>query len=82
MMQGLAMDFVRNQYRHCKPILVFGAAEALLKKLSIPSRFSTGETDPALVFSESDSPGPAIEDFCMALGMHRNFGRETDPPEV
>ena len=35
-----------------------------------------------LVFSESDSAGPAIEDFCMALGMHRNFGRETDPPEV
>ncbi len=29
MKQGLAHDFVRDQYRHCKPILAFGAAEAL-----------------------------------------------------
>ena len=82
MKQGLAHDFVRDQYRHCKPILAFGAAESLLTKLSIPRQFVTGEVDPGLVFGQSDAPDAAIEAFCKALGMHRNFGRETDPPRI
>ena len=82
MRHGPALDFVRDQYRHCKPILVFGGADALLKKLSIPTQLPTGEEDPALVFAESDASSSVIEAFCTALGAHRNFDRETDPPIV
>ena len=80
--QGYAMDFVRDQYRHCKPILIFGEAEAVLQKLSIPRQAPTGDVDPGLIFGESDAPERDIEAFFIALGMHRSFVRETDPPMV
>ncbi len=82
MNHGFALDFVRDQYRHCKPILVFGGADALLRKLSIPRELPTGESDPGLVFGEADAPSSAIEAFFTAVGLHRHFQRETDPPTV
>jgi catalase len=82
MSHGLAMEFVREHYRHCKPILVFGAAEAVLKKLSIVRELPAGGADPGLLFGESDAPENVIESFCALLGKHRDFGRETDPPRI
>ena len=34
--EALAVEFVRNQYRHCKAMLVMGAATALMSKADIP----------------------------------------------
>ena len=33
---GQAMDFIKNQYRHCKPILALEGASALLEAAGIP----------------------------------------------
>ena len=79
---GFALDFVREQYRHCKPMLVFGGAEMLLNKASISRELPTGEADPGLVFGDAESPTSAIEAFFTAVGLHRHFQRETDPPKV
>ena len=35
---GHALEFMRDQYRHCKPICVMGAAGGLLKTAGIPLR--------------------------------------------
>jgi catalase len=80
--QGHAHDFVRDQYRHCKPMLVLPGAETLLRKLSIPRTLPTGAADPGLLFGDADDHAAAVEAFVAAIGRHRHFARETDPPPV
>ncbi len=77
-----ALDFVREQYRHCKPIMVMGAGAGLLKKAGVPPTLPDGSHDPALVGAEGEDLAPALEAFKKALGTHRSFARETDPPMV
>ena len=73
MKHGFAHDFVRDQYRHCKPMLVLGAAEALLKKLGIPRTLPGGADDPGLLFGEGGETDALIEAFMAAVGGHRHF---------
>jgi catalase len=77
-----ALDFVREQYRHCKPIMVLGAGAALLKQASVPPTLPDGSPDPALIGAEDDDLAQAIAAFKTALASHRSFARETDPPMV
>jgi catalase len=71
-----AIDFVREQYRHCKPILVLGAGAGLLAKAMVPTALPDGSDDPGLLL---DAP---LASFIEALAGHRAFARETDPPMV
>jgi len=77
-----AQDFVREQYRHCKPILVFGAGAGLLKQASVPPALPDGSNDPALIGADGEDLAPAIAALKKALAGHRSFARETDPPMV
>ena len=77
-----ALDFIREQYRHCKPIMVVGAGAMLLKQAAIPPTLPDGSVDPALIGAESDDLAPAIDAFKQALASHRSFARESDPPPV
>ncbi|MGZ8290446.1 MAG: catalase [Telluria sp.] len=77
-----ALDFVREQYRHCKPILVLGAGAALLQKASVPPTLPDGSDDPALLGAHGEDLKQALAAFKEALAGHRSFGRETDPPMV
>ncbi|WP_296952092.1 catalase [uncultured Massilia sp.] len=70
------IDFVREQYRHCKPILALGAGVDLLAKAMIPATLPDGSADPGLLV---DAP---VDAFKQALASHRAFARETDPPMV
>jgi len=76
---GEALEFVRDQYRHCKPILILGWGHLLLEAIGLPSM-------PDTVGGVLVAPGEATEDaataFLEALGEHRFFDRETDPPKV
>jgi len=71
-----AIDFVREQYRHCKPILALGGGANLLAKAMIPLTLPDGSDDPALLVDGT------LEAFATALAGHRAFARETDPPMV
>ncbi|MDQ6629624.1 MAG: catalase [Pseudomonadota bacterium] len=77
---GQAVEFLKDQYRHCKPILVLGANSALLEKAGLPLSLPDGGADPGLIVGGADSE--AASAFITALGMHRHFARETDPPRV
>ncbi len=79
-MDGRALEFVKDQYRHCKPILVLDGA-ALLEKAGIPSTLPSGQPDPGLVFGEG-AEASVVEAFVGALEKHRHFDREADPPVV
>jgi len=71
-----AIDFVREQYRHCKPILALGAGAGLLARAMVPTSLPDGSADPGMLV---DAPLGA---FIEALASHRAYVRETDPPLV
>lgn len=77
---GHAAEFIKDQYRHCKPILVFGDT-TLLEAAAIPLQLPEGENDPGIIIVGAGA-GSGIEDFVTALAAHRHFARESDPPRV
>jgi catalase len=76
---GLALEFVKDQYRHGKTILAFGGASALLRAAGIPPALPDGAADPGVIVDET---GAGPDAFLAALATHRHFARETDPPRV
>ena len=75
---GHAVEFVKDQYCHCKAILAFGAAGTLLEKAGLP----LDEDDAALFLAEPGKAGPATKAFLTALAKHRSWDRAMDPPPV
>jgi catalase len=75
------MDFIKDQYRHCKPILALGASTALLDKAEVPAKLPSGEPDTGIVLGGKSVPA-AAEAFIQAIARHRHPERETDPPPV
>jgi catalase len=77
---GQAVEFLKDQYRHCKTILVSHAGDGLLDAAGIPGNWkSDPDEDPGLLRHEGAG---AIEAFVAALAHHRHFERETDPPRI
>ncbi|HKU44663.1 MAG TPA: catalase [Polyangiales bacterium] len=79
---GHAKEFLKDQYRHCKTILLVGAARSLLAAAGIPAELVDGEPDEGLLQIEAGDTERAITAFVAALTKHRHFERETDPPRV
>jgi catalase len=77
---GRTAEFIKDQYRHCKPILAFGDSAQLLEACGITSSLPTGEPDPGLI-AGADSTDVA-DRFVEAIAKHRHYVRETDPPRV
>jgi catalase len=68
---GHAREFLRDQYRHCKPILLVGAGVEVAKAAGVPT---DDRTDWAIARN--------VRAFIGAVGKHRNWDRATDPPRV
>ncbi len=79
---GRLIEYLKDQYRHCKPLLVLGAARTLLQAAGIPAALPDGTQDTTLVAAEDADAQAAAATFLSALARHRNFDRETDPPLV
>lgn len=84
---GQALEFVKDQYRHCKPLLVLGMARSILDAVGIGTTLPDGEDDPGVVLLQGDERrngglDDALSRFVAALARHRIFERETDPPPV
>jgi catalase len=75
---GHALEFVKDQYRHCKAILAIGAGRALLEKAMIPLE---GD-DPALILAGPGKGAASMKAFMAAIAKHRNWDRAMDPPPV
>ncbi|WP_423600445.1 catalase [Roseateles sp. MS654] len=74
----LAVNFVQDVYRHCKPILVLGPESALLEAARAPASADEAGDDAALFF-HSPGTGEAVAGFVAALGQPRRFDREKEP---
>ena len=46
---GRTLEFIKDQYRHCKPILALGAGDQLLGACGIDTALPDGEADPGLI---------------------------------
>ena len=75
---GHAVEFVKDQYRHCKAILALGAGRTLLEKAGLPLDLD----DAALLVAAPGKAAPATKAFFAALAQHRNWDRAVDPPPV
>ena len=78
---GHALEFIKDQYRHCKPILALERWQALVENAGVPARLPSGEPDPGLLLLDGDA-GEALPEFIEAIAKHRHFEREMDPPAV
>jgi catalase len=79
---GHAMEFLKDQYRHCKPILALGASGKLLEAAGIWTTLPSGENDPGVLHWEAGNIAKAAAAFAEAIAKHRHFERETLPPRV
>jgi len=86
---GHAVEFVRDQYRHCKPILLYETSAALTTKAGISPSLPDGAPDPGVVQGASApakgqkvAADNGVGAFIQALSKHRHFEREDDPPMV
>jgi catalase len=77
---GRTLEFIKDQYRHCKPILVLAEGADLLQACGIDTTLPNGQAD-AGVLVASDAAS-VTDDFVAAIAKHRHFARETDPPRV
>jgi catalase len=68
---GHPREFLRDQFRHGKAILMLGAGERVVAAAGVPVN---GDSDWALVRD--------IAAFMDAVGQHRNWDRPTDPPRL
>jgi catalase len=79
---GQALEFLKDQYRHCKTVLILGSATTLLQKAGIPEALESGDADPGLLVFDTADVESALSVFIEAVSRHRHFERETDPPRI
>ena len=82
---GHTAEFIRDQFRHCKTILVLGASRQLLTHAGVPlatdkSLAQGGAVGLVVVERGQEEAGTTA--FLQALAKHRHFGREMDPPPI
>jgi catalase len=75
---GHAVEFLKDQYRHCKTILAIGAGERLLDAARIPA--ADTREDPGIL--RLPNAARAAAPFITAVAKHRHFDRQTDPPLI
>jgi catalase len=78
---GRTLEFIKDQYRHCKTILALGDSKDLLARAGISLTLPSGAIDPGLLVEEDDSSATA-KAFIAAVGRHRHQERDRDPPLV
>jgi catalase len=82
-MQGRALEFIRDTYRHCKTIMALGSGSMLLDKAGIPLTLEAGGADPGIIRAGGrDDATQALGAFTQGVARHRHYERETDPPRV
>lgn len=79
---GHALEFIREQYRHCKPILVLGAGKEVVEKAGVKLTLPSGQPDPGVLYFQDEDVDNILPQFIEAIAAHRHFEREIDPPRV
>ncbi|MDB5896187.1 MAG: catalase, partial [Rhodoferax sp.] len=79
---GHTMEFIKDQYRHGKTIMAFGASSSLLEKAEVSDQLPGGVADAGVILALPEDTETAIRSFTAAMALHRHPQREMDPPPV
>ncbi len=79
---GHAMEFIKDQYRHAKPILALGDAADLVENAGAPAVLASGEPDPGMLIARHATAADMLPDFIAAIAKHRHYERQSDPPPL
>jgi catalase len=79
---GHTLEFLKDQYRHCKSIWAMGQSATLLQRAGISEILPGGEPDPGLLLTPAAKAGAALTEFIAAIGKHRHPQRDSDPPLI
>jgi len=79
---GQVLEFLKDQYRHCKTLLAVGAGTTVLEAAGMSLELPDGSPDPGVLLFDSQQAAEAVERFAKALAKHRHFVRQTDPPVI
>jgi catalase len=79
---GHALEFIKDQYRHAKPILALGAGADLVESAGAPALLPSGKPDPGMLVALHANAAEALPAFIAAIGRHRHHERELDPPAL
>jgi catalase len=79
---GHTLEFLKEQYRHCKTILVLGASRSFTEQLGISHKLPSGGEDTGLLFADSADAAAACDAFIAAIAMHKHTVRDSDPPLI
>jgi catalase len=81
-LDGRTLEFVKDQYRHCKTILALGGASKILTTAGIPLTLPSGEADPGVLIEGQNGNEANPQGFIAAIARHRHVERDRDPPLV
>jgi len=74
---GHAVEFIKEQYRHCKPILALGIGKDLIVSAGVKLNLASGEPDPGvLTWEQPENIDETFMRFIEAIAAHRHFQRE------
>ena len=76
---GHTMEYIKDQFRHCKAILALGAARKLLELAGVDVAQGDG---PGLIVADSGKAAEAGVRFVAAITAHRHPSRDSDPTRV
>jgi catalase len=79
---GHALEFIKDQYRHAKPILALGEGADLVENAGAPANLPSGDPDPGMLSAKQGGAREALPAFIKAIARHRHHEREMDPPAV
>jgi catalase len=79
---GHALEFIKDQYRHAKPILALGEGADLVENAGAPATLPSGEPDPGMLVAKHGRAREILPAFIKAIARHRHHERETDPPAL
>jgi catalase len=76
---GHTMEFVKDQFRHCKSILALGTGRELLEMAGIGPAL---DEDPGIVLAENADAADLASAFIEKIAAHRHHSRDSDPPLI
>lgn len=76
---GQTLEYIKDQYRHCKAILALGASRQLLEMAGV---LAYAKDDAGIILADSSSMSRSLPDFIAAIAAHRHSARDSDPPKV
>jgi catalase len=76
-----AVEFVRQQYRHCKPMMVPGSCARLLEMAGVAAA-QEGASDPGMLHVSDDGVASAAEAFMRLVAAHRAWDRQAGLPRA